>query len=147
MPDEFPTSFALFDADHRLVEWNEGFAREYEHIGLTLKPGLTYAEMLEAAAARLTTEQIFAGHPQTRDPGQELQDRLAGFGQERTSEYQTGAGRVVRIEERRTLSGGIIRYARDVTDDHDAGSALLRANRRLDAEASDHTIAQVEMYR
>jgi PAS domain S-box-containing protein len=147
MSGEFPSSFAFFDADHRLVEWNEGFAEEYEHIGLTLTRGLTYRKMLEAAAAKLTAEQIFAGHPQIRDAEQELKDRLAGFGQERTSEYESRSGRIVRIEERRSLSGGVLRYAYDVTDEHEAGSALLRANRRLDAEASDLTIAQVEMRR
>ena len=147
MSGEFPSSFAFFDADHRLVEWNQGFAQEYAHIGLTLKRGLTYREMLEAAAANLTTEQIFAGHPQLHDAKQELEDRLAGFGEERISEYESGTGRVVRIEERRAVSGGIMRFAYDVTDEHEAGSALLRANRRLDAEASDLTIAQVEMYR
>jgi len=46
MSGEFPSSFALFDADHRLVEWNEGFAQEYQHVGLILKRGLSYREML-----------------------------------------------------------------------------------------------------
>jgi PAS domain S-box-containing protein len=147
MSEEFASSFALFDADHRLVEWNEGFALEYQHIGLTLKKGLSYAEMLKAAGSQLTSEQIFAGHTPTRDAEAELRDRLAGFGQERTSEYRNGAGRIVRIEERRSLSGGILRYAFDVTNDREAGGALLRASRRLDAEASDLTIAQVEMRR
>jgi PAS domain S-box-containing protein len=147
MSEEFASSFALFDADHRLVEWNEGFALEHQHIGLTLKKGLSYAEMLAAAGSRLSAEEIFAGHAPTRDVEAELRDRLAGFGQERTSEYRTGAGRIVRIEERQSLSGGILRYAFDVTNDREAGGALLRASRRLDAEASDLTIAQVEMRR
>jgi PAS domain S-box-containing protein len=148
MSGEFPSSFALFDADHRLVEWNEGFAQEYQHIGLILERGLSYREMLEAAAAKLTTEQIFAGHPPVRDARQELEDRLAGFGRERTSEYKNRDGRILRIEERRSSSGGILRYAYDVTDERDAGSALLRASReQLDAGASDLSIAQVEMLR
>src|ERR1700761_6778560 len=148
MSDEFPSSFALFDAGHRLVEWNAGFAREYSYIGLTLKPGLTYAEMLEAAANRLSAEQMFAGHAPVDDARQELEDRLAGFGQERTSEYKTREGRIVRIEERRSLSGGILRYAYDITDERDAGNVLLRASRQqLDAGATDLNIAQVEMRR
>src|SRR6185437_13693069 len=148
MSEEFLSSFALFDADHRLVEWNEDFAREYQPVGVILKKGMSYKEMLDAAAVKLTSEQIFAGHPAVRDPRQELQERLAGFGQERTSEYRNGVGRIIRIEERRSLSGGILRYAHDVTDVRDAGSALLRASReQLDAGASDLTIAQVEMRR
>jgi PAS domain S-box-containing protein len=148
MSGEFPSSFALFDADHRLVEWNEGFAREYRHAGLTLMRGLTYREMLEAVASKLTTEQLFAGHADVRDPRQEIVDRLAGFGQERTAEYKNADGRIVRIEERQSHSGGILRYAYDVTDERDAGSALLRASReRLDAGSSDLSIAQVEMRR
>jgi len=148
MSGDFLSSFALFDADHRLVEWNADFAREYEPVGVSLKKGMSYREMLEAAAAKLTTEQIFAGHPAVGDPRRELMDRLAGFGQERTSEYRNGSDRVIRIEERRSLSGGILRYAHDVTDIREAGSALLRASRQqLDAGATDLNIAQVEMRR
>ena len=148
MSGDFLSSFALFDADHRLVEWNADFAREYEPVGVSLKKGMSYREMLEAAAAKLTTEQIFAGHPAVGDPRRELMDRLAGFGQERTSEYRNGSDRVIRIEERWSLSGGILRYAHDVTDIREAGSALLRASRQqLDAGATDLNIAQVEMRR
>ncbi|HEX4506315.1 MAG TPA: ATP-binding protein [Alphaproteobacteria bacterium] len=148
MSGEFLSSFALFDADHRLVEWNEDFAREYLPVGVSLHKGMSYREMLEAAAKTLTTEQIFAGHPAVRDPRQELMDRLAGFGLERTSEYKNGNGRIIRIEERRSLSGGILRYAHDVTDEREAGSVLLRASRQqLDAGATDLSIAQVEMRR
>jgi PAS domain S-box-containing protein len=148
MSGDVLSSFALFDADHRLVEWNDDFAREYQPIGVALRRGMTYREMLEAAASKLTNEQIFAGHPAVGDPKKELQDRLAGFGRERTSEYQNVDGRVIRIEERLSLSGSILRYAHDVTDVREAGSALLRASRQqLDAGATDLNIAQVEMHR
>jgi PAS domain S-box-containing protein len=147
MSGRFPDSFALFDADHRLVDWNEGFVQEYQRIGLTLTRGLSYAEMLRAAQARLTPEELSAGHADFDDIERELQDRLAGFGEERTSEYRTPAGRIVRIDEQRSLSGGVLRSARDVTDERETGTALLRVRAQRDAEESDLSIAQVELRR
>jgi PAS domain S-box-containing protein len=147
MSGRFPDSFALFDADHRLVDWNEGFVQEYRRIGLALTRGLSYAEMLRAARVSLTPEELSAGHPGFDDIERELQERLAGFGEPRTSEYQTPTGRIVRIEEQRSLSGGVLRSARDVTDEREAGTALLRAKLQRDVEESDLSIAQVEMHR
>ena len=112
MSGKFPDSFALFDADHRLVDWNEGFVQEYRRIGLALTRGLSYAEMLRAARANLTPEELSAVHSDFEDIERELQQRLAGFGEERTSEYRTPTGRIVRIDEQRSLSGGVLRSAR-----------------------------------
>jgi PAS domain S-box-containing protein len=146
MSGKFPDSFALFDADHRLVDWNEGFVQEVQHIGFIPKHGLSYAEMVQVAAARLTPEEISAGHA-VGDIERELENRLAGFGEDRSGEYKTPTGRVVRIDEQRSLAGGILRSARDVTDEREAGTALMRANQQLDAEKSDQTSALVEMRR
>ncbi len=147
MSGRFPDSFALFDADYRLVDWNEGFVQEFQRVGLALTRGLSYAEMLRAARTSLTPEEISAGHPGFDDIEREIQNRLAGFGEERSSEYATPAGRIVRIEEQRSLSGGVLRSARDVPDEREAGTALLRAKLQRDAEESDLSIAQVEMRR
>jgi PAS domain S-box-containing protein len=147
MSGKFPDSFALFDADHRLVDWNEGFVQEFQRVGLALTRGLSYAEMLRAARTNLTREELTAGHSEFSDIEREIQNRLAGFGEERSSEYATPAGRIVRIDEQRSLSGGVLRSARDVTDEREAGTALLRAKQQLDAEGSDRNSATVEMRR
>jgi PAS domain S-box-containing protein len=147
MSGRFPDSFALFDADHRLVDWNDGFVQEYQRVGLVLTRGLSYAEMLRAASTKLTAKELSAGHPEFDNIERELQNRLAGFGEDRTSEYQSATGRIVRIDEQRSLSGGVLRTARDVTDEREAGTALLRARQQRDAEESDLSIAQVEIRR
>src|ERR1700679_2348943 len=113
MSGKFPDSFALFDADHRLVDWNEGFVQEFQRVGLALTRGLSYAEMLRAARMNLTAEELAAGHPGFDDIEREIQNRLAGFGEERSSEYATPAGRIVRIDKQRSLAGGILRSPRD----------------------------------
>ena len=46
---EFTHSFALFDADRRLVDWDEGFEKEWLYAVPVLRPGITYPEMLKAA--------------------------------------------------------------------------------------------------
>ena len=147
MSGKFPDSFALFDADHRLVDWNEGFVQEFQRVGLPLTRGLSYAEMMRAARSKLTADELLGGHTEVGDIEREIQDRLAGFGEDRTSEYQLPTGRIVRIEEQLSLAGGVLRYARDVTDEREAGTALLRAKQQLDAEGSDLSSATVEMRR
>ena len=147
MPAKSPSSFALFDADHRLVDWNEGFVQEFQHAALTPTAGMRYADMLRAVTARVTAEQLMAGHIGLGDAEAEIQEWLAGFGAERSSEYRTQTGCIVRIDEQRSRSGGILRYSRDVTDEREAGTVLLRANRRVDLEQSDLGMAQVEMRR
>jgi PAS domain S-box-containing protein len=147
MSGKFPDSFALFDAEHRLVDWNEGFVQEFQRVGLTLTRGLSYAEMLRAARTKLTPQELAAGHSEFDDIEREIQNRLAGFGEARSSEYATPAGRIVRIDEQRSLAGGILRSARDVTDEREAGTVLMRAKQQLDAEKSDLSSATVEMRR
>ena len=147
MSGKSPSSFALFDADHRLIDWNDGFAHEFQHVGLTLRAGLTYAEMLRAAAAKMTPAQLQGGHAGLGDVETQMRERLAGFGEDRSSEYRTPAGRVVRIDEQKSLSGGVLRYGHDVTDEREEGAALLRPARRGDIQESDLTMAQVEMLR
>jgi PAS domain S-box-containing protein len=147
MLGKFPDSFALFDAEHRLVDWNEGFVQEFQRIGLALTRGLSYAEMLRAARTNLTPAELAVGHPEFDDIEREIQNRLAGFGEERSSEYATPAGRIVRIDEQRSLAGGILRSARDVSDERADGTALLKVNHQQDAEDSDLNSAPVEIRR
>jgi PAS domain S-box-containing protein len=147
MSGEFPNSFALFDAEYRLVDWNDGFLKEIQHIGLTLKVGMRYADMMSAATTKLTAEELAAGHAELGDSEMQTRERVVGFGRDRSSEYRTPSGRIVRIDEQRSLSGGVLRYGRDVTDEREAGTALLRSGRCPDVEESDPSMAQVEMYR
>jgi PAS domain S-box-containing protein len=134
---EFTHSFALFDADSRLVDWDDGFENEWVFAAPVLKRGMTYAEILKAALSDPAAEQFVRENYGESGPETIIQSRLETFGTDRTWEYGIADGRPVRVDERRTRLGGIRRFARDITDEMQAGTALVEAQQRLEAADSD----------
>jgi two-component system cell cycle sensor histidine kinase/response regulator CckA len=103
--------FVLFDADGCLVVCNQTYRRAYPLIDDLLKPGVTFAEILRAAAQR--------GHF-VDEPGE-----LEGWVRERLSrhlshdgvvETQLHDGRWYRITEQPTPSGGVVKLTTDITE-------------------------------
>jgi len=134
---EFLHSFALFDAQARLVDWDEGFAAEWRFASPALKAGVGYVTLLEAALSDPVTLEFLEKNHGTRDSGALIQLRFQAFGTDRTWEYHTQEGRTVHVDERRTASGGVRRLARDITDEREAETALVEAQQRLEAADSD----------
>jgi PAS domain S-box-containing protein len=134
---EFTHSFALFDADHRLVDWDDGFENEWVFAAPVLKRGMTYAEMLRAALSDPAAERFVEENFGESGLDAIIQSRVKTFGTDRTWEYSIVGGRAVRIDERRTRLGGIRRFARDITDEKQAGTALVEAQQRLEAADSN----------
>jgi PAS domain S-box-containing protein len=147
MSEKFRDSFALYDSDHRLVDWDDGFVEEFRLAGVTLTRGMRYADMLRAAITHPAAMQLFVEHSEFCDTESLIRERLNGFGADRSSEYRTLTGQIVRVDEHRTAAGGIRRSTRDVTDERAGGTALLKANQRQDAEDSDLHSAPVEIRR
>jgi PAS domain S-box-containing protein len=133
MSGEFLNSFALMDADGRLIFWDDGFAQEFAFSASLLRPGVTYAEIARAAAEVPDAKEFLLAHSGFDDIDSLLQDGLEGFGRDRAGEYRTRDGTIIRVDQHRTSSGGIRRFARDVTAERDVGDKLTRAYRRLDA--------------
>jgi two-component system cell cycle sensor histidine kinase/response regulator CckA len=103
--------FVLFDVDGRLVVCNQTYRRAYPLIDDLLKPGVTFAEILRAAAQR--------GHF-VDEPGE-----LEGWIRERLNrhlshsgvvETQLHDGRWYRITEQPTPSGGVVKLITDITE-------------------------------
>jgi PAS domain S-box-containing protein len=114
---------------------------------MNLEPGLCYADFLFAAVRNPFARQFVAEHPDFSTAESLIAERLEGFGRDRRIEYRRGNGSIVEIDERRTIGGGVRRFTRDVTDDRKAGTALLKANRRQDAEDSQLDSAPTETRR
>ena len=121
------------DADGRIVFWDDGFAQEFAFAAAVLKPGVTYAEIVRAAAEDPDAKEFLLAHTEFDDIDSLLQDGLEGFGRDRSGEYRTRDGRFIQVDQHRTPSGGLRRFARDVTKERDAGEKPTRAFRRLDA--------------
>jgi PAS domain S-box-containing protein len=133
---KFQQSFALFDAEGRLIDWDEGYAQEWQVCGMSLRAGVTYAELLTATLDVPRAREFLAFNYKSPVPEQVIRDQIAGFGTDRAREYRTQTGRIVRIDERRTVAGGIRRLAYDITDEKEAGDALV-AQQRLEEADSD----------
>jgi PAS domain S-box-containing protein len=144
---ENPYSFALFDAEGRLVDWDRGFESEFLYASPILKAGITYSEILRAAVSNPLVRDFMAENFENPDPEAVIQTRLADFGRNWAHEYRQVGGRLIHVEEQRTANGGICRFARDVTEERAAEGALARARWQLDAAGSDTQGVFVEIRR
>jgi signal transduction histidine kinase len=97
------TSIALISPDGELIDWNQGFAREFEEAKNLLKTGSSFFEMVELVSGDLSAEFV-----------------RTKFGQERT--YRTRSERLlVNVNESLTAVGNVLRVA--VVDRRNEGPA------------------------
>lgn len=123
-----PAGLAFYDAGDRLVIWN----RPYAAAGgagdgdTNLRPGMTFAELLQAdlAAGR---------HPEAEGRHEEwLADRLAARRDAaEPREQQLSNGRWYRFEDRRLSDGGMVSVAVDITDLREREAGARRAAEAL----------------
>jgi signal transduction histidine kinase/DNA-binding response OmpR family regulator/HAMP domain-containing protein len=102
--------FVLYDADDRIVLFNEQFRAIYPGLADVIKVGTTFSEVLEAVVSR---SLIDLGDQSPQDWITERKARHAGSGG--FAEYRYG-GRFVRISERRIQGGGTVAVYSDITE-------------------------------
>jgi PAS domain S-box-containing protein len=144
---DYPYSFALFDAEGRLVDWDEGFEQEFLYAAAILKPGITYAEILRAAVNTPEVREFLEKNFENPNPEAVVQTRLAAFGKNWGHEYRQVGGRLILVDEQTTANGGICRFSRDITEERAAEDALAKARWQLDATGSDTQGVFVEIRR
>jgi PAS domain S-box-containing protein len=128
---KFQHSFALFDPDGRLIDWDDGYTEEWRIAGTTLRAGMTYQQLLASVLTVTTTREFLRVNYPDSTPERVIERQIAAFGTDSVREYRTTTGRVVRIDEQRTVSGGVRRFARDITEEKEAGG-ILEAQHRLE---------------
>jgi hypothetical protein len=143
---EFERSFAVFDAAGRLIDWDEGFEREWSFVAAYLKPGVTYAELLHQVANAPAAQESLIKNFGLEGIQPMIRRRIEAFGKSRSTDFKFD-GRIIEIEELPTRSGGIMRLAKDVTDERGAKRALTEARHHLQAASSDADGALVEIRR
>ncbi len=132
---DFQESFAVFDKDGRLVEWNADFAQEFSVAAPLIKLGASFHDIVSEVYANpgdsapdLTMDAAqLAGH---------REDVLGNFGKNRQFQYRRG-DRVFHVRESLTQSGGIHRLARDVTAERQMSEKLAEAEKRLRVGGSE----------
>lgn len=129
--DSLQEGFALYDADDRLVVFNESFKKINPAVAELPESGMTYEELL-----RLNVQRgLFV----------EAKDREHDFIRERVKSHRNPKGMIVRqwsdgswhiIKETKTADGGIALTYSDITDLKKAEQALIAAKEQ--AEKANH---------
>ena len=120
--DAMPDGMAFYDADDRLVLWNQRYEELIPELSPALKVGVTFRELIEIGLA----QDIYAD---ARGRNAEwFQDRLsARQALTTTREQQLVDGRWIRASDRRTAGGGIVTVCTDITDLKNDARALAEA--------------------
>ena len=120
--DAMPDGMAFYDADDRLVLWNQRYAEVNPELASTLKAGMTFREIIQIGLE----EDLYA----------DARGRQAEWIQERldsrralttTIEQRIAGDRWLRVSDRRTAAGGIVTVCTDITDLKNDARALAEA--------------------
>lgn len=124
--EAMPDGFALFDADDRLMVYNRQFVELNPAIEDEIAPGATYEGMLRRSVERgayiigdMTEEDYVAWRLDRHHNPSEAFD------------LQMQDGRWVRVRERRTLEGGIVKTRSDVTELKRREAEILSVSKAL----------------
>src|ERR1700761_7727340 len=135
VPD-FQQSFALFDRDGRLLDWNADFVEELAAAAPVIRQGASFAEIVGCVYDAPLDDLIDDSEPAQRESHRA--DLLEHFGKPRQFTYRRGA-KTFHVRESLTLSGGIHRLARDITAERQTRERLMEAEKRLQAGAGGVT--------
>jgi diguanylate cyclase (GGDEF)-like protein len=126
--DSMSYGFCLFDADFRLVLWNESFVDLYDLDRDEVVVGMTLLEVFLASIAAGNHQGWTAGEMAVRERA-----RLASLdaGDTLESEAVLGSGRIVRIRWKRTADGSWVATHEDITVERDRVQALERRETEL----------------
>ncbi len=126
--DSMTYGFCLFDADFRLVLWNECFVDLYSLDRNEILAGMSLLEVFLASIAAGNHQGWTAGEMAVRERA-----RLASLGSGETleSEAVLGSGRIVRIRWKRTADGSWVATHQDITGERDRVQALERRETEL----------------
>ena len=122
--EAIPDGFVLYDSQDRLVRNNQKHADLFPSIADSVAPGMKYQDLLRMQIRRgqiseaigREEEWIAARTRQHRSPEGAIEQKFAD-------------GRVIRLTEGKTLSGGIVGIRTDVTELHRAKEQAELANR------------------
>ncbi|MBN9480464.1 MAG: response regulator [Bordetella sp.] len=122
-----PDGVGVYDDEDRLILWNQRYSEIHPHLAATLRPGVTFREILELGVkAGIYPEAV----------GREeawIKERLAGRrAAEEPREIQV-ADRWLRVQDRHTTGGGAVTVCSDISDLKRNADALAEARDAADA--------------
>ncbi|WP_298745588.1 ATP-binding protein [uncultured Brevundimonas sp.] len=133
--DAMPDGLAFFDADDRLVLWNNRYDEVNPELSSNLQVGMTFREII-----RIGLEEGLYAEARGREEAW-LAERLeARRALSATMEQRIAGDRWLRVADRRTAAGGIVTVCTDITDLKNDARALAEA--RDAAEAANAAKSQ-----
>jgi PAS domain S-box-containing protein len=126
--DTFEQSFALFDGEGRLLEWDRGFVQEMAGARSLILRGARFADIVRHARSVPPPN----GDGQSTPADRRAEEWLADFGTAKNFDYRWN-DRILNVREHRTANGGIFRLARDVTAERQRREAYYEAQKQLQA--------------
>ncbi|SMH59443.1 hybrid sensor histidine kinase/response regulator [Azospirillum agricola] len=127
--DSVSEGFVLFSADGRLLICNERYRQAYPNIADLLVPGVTFAEILRAAAER--------GGCEDGDVGDWVEQRLKRhLDHSAPVDGLLSDGRWYRISEHATGTGGVVKILMDITELKTREEELAGQTSRLERTVS-----------
>ncbi|WP_417518387.1 PAS domain S-box protein [Minwuia sp.] len=123
----------MFDADDRMMLWNDAFRAIFRHPALKLRQGMRFEELLRAAAESGLVDEA------RDDPDGWVRARLA-VSRPATERVERRVGdRWYQIRETATANGGILFAFTDITDLKEQQTALLEARSGLELRVAERT--------
>jgi PAS domain S-box-containing protein len=120
--------FAFYDADDRLVVWNERYAENFRPLRHLLRRGASFRELALQMSHFISSTQDDEKSKAWLDWQLSKHTNPGG-----SFEAPIGDGRTVLLTERRTATGGIVIVARDVTGEKRARAELEHAKEQAEA--------------
>lgn len=120
--------FALWDAQDRLVAWNDRYVQLHPGMADHIAHGAAFADVCRAAIAAAHARGAAAGLAAEASVGERIRLHRTRSG-ERTIPYSNG--RVLAVSESPTSDGGTVSTYRDVTEEHRLLAQLQESERAL----------------
>ncbi len=109
--DAIPDGFALFDEDDRLVVCNERYRQVYDKAGHLFEPGKTFEDLIRMGVANGQWPEAIGREDEWVAERLRIHQNPEG-----PIEQLLHDGRWLRIDERRTNTGGIVGLRTDITE-------------------------------
>jgi PAS domain S-box-containing protein len=131
--------FVLFDADDRLILCNQKYRDMYHEVADVLKPGITFPEIIQAAADRLQVLDIL------KDKDGWLKNRMEQHLNPRGHfDEQLTRGDWVRVIEQKTVEGGVVGLRINITQEKQEEQELRKLSHALEQSPSMIFITDAE---
>ena len=142
-------SFALFDRAGALLDWDAGFVHEFDAAKDLIAPGVSLCALLLRAHADDDLARAGLAAGSQFDLSQDWTDAQAiRDARPHVFDYRNRGGRIFRVKETPTRSGGLARTARDVTAERGASTALAATDETwsLDGDPAAEAIVEIRMH-